>query len=113
VSVSKANLGDPEPDFNVTIFWPTIQTVDAIRGDLVQLRLATNYTPSVQPCLANNNTTASLPEPLPVGPGGAFYYLLRPVMPQGCSQSATYSSQGPGERPGRDPQINQSQNACP
>jgi hypothetical protein len=80
----------------------------------LQLRATQNFAPSVQSCLANNFPgPPPFPENGTVPPNDAAYFLLRPVAPAGCGQSATYSTGTPDERPGRDTQIQASPAACP
>jgi hypothetical protein len=47
------------------------------------------------------------------GPGGAFYYLVRPTVVEFCNQSPGYTTNHPKEVTGRDPEIGADANACP
>jgi len=110
--VSKA-IPPPEPDFNAQIFWIHPSAIDAIRGSLNQLKATQSFTPSVQTCLLNDFVGSGQSEPGTVPPNNCAYYLLRPVMPPGCSQQASYSTGSPKERAGRDAEINANPSACP
>lgn len=114
INVSKPSILGAEPDVNASVSWTTAATVDAIRGNLNLLRSSVgNFTGTVQACIGNNVTTASITDNTSPGSGGSgLYYLVR-SSGSFCNSPGSWSSGNPKEAAGRNSEIGADANTCP
>jgi len=77
---------------------------DVLAGNLGQLTQTGDFASSTTACLADDLAVTELPDPDPIAPGEAFWYLVRSVYPESVG---SYGS------PPRDAGIDNSPSACP
>jgi hypothetical protein len=93
--------------------WPVVETVDAIRGNLNDLRAASgggagDFGTSVETCVLDGVPASGFSDAtVPPNPGDARYWLVRSA----ACNAPGWGSGGPGEVPGRDSTIPAS--TCP
>ena len=93
-----------------TLSWSSVQDVDAIRGDLGALRSTGDFSGTVEACVADNVSTASISAGSALAPGSGLYYLVRTA--NFCNANATWASGGI-DAGDRDGQISADPNRCP
>jgi hypothetical protein len=115
LSVSKVSLPGGEPDGNVTVSWPTVRTVDVVRGDLPAMRSSGGVT-NVNLCIANDLNGTSVADNA-VPPSGTAYYFLARAFAPGCAVVGSYTEGVASEKVGaggnRDADIASDPDACP
>ena len=96
------------------ITWPQFaaaESYDVTQGDLNGLRgTAGDFTQSVIGCLADDLNDTTIPFPDSPTPGEGFWVLVRG---NNCAGAGTYETAGSGQVGLRDPELANTQGACP